>query len=92
MYAVGVPVPVPPPAPSPSENVAGVATVSSSSQNSSSGQFAVKAVDGVIAGFPGDFSRESATVRGGVGSYLNLGWSSAQTLDRVVLFDRVECR
>ena len=94
MYTVGEPVPRPTPTPSPSPppapggNVAGSATVGASSQNTSTGQTAVKAVDGVVDGYPGDFTREWATVRGGVGSFLSLAWSGAQTLGRVVLYDR----
>ena len=66
---------------------AGVA-VTASSQNTSSGQTAVKAVDGVPSGYPGDSSKESATVGGKAGSWIRLAWTSPVTLDRVVLYDR----
>ena len=72
----------------PSNNLAPSATVTASSQNTSTGQLAVKAVDGVVDGYPGDYTREWATVGGGVGSWLNLGWASAQTIQTVVLYDR----
>ena len=69
-------------------NVAASATVTASSQNTISGQTAAKAVDGVIAGHPVDATREWATVGGRAGSYLNLGFPAAVTLNRVVLYDR----
>jgi hypothetical protein len=69
-------------------NVAANATVTASSQNFSTGQTADKAVDGVVSDYPNDPSREWATVGGGAGSSLRLGWTSAVTLTRVVLHDR----
>ena len=48
----------------------------------------MKAVDGVIAGYPVDATREWATVGGKAGSYLNLAFPAAVTLNRVVLYDR----
>ncbi|MDP9982522.1 LmbE family N-acetylglucosaminyl deacetylase [Pseudarthrobacter oxydans] len=80
-------VPVPAPVTEP-VNVAGSASVTASSQNTTSGQTAVKAVDGVVAGHPVDATREWATVGGKAGSYLNLAFPAAVTLNRVVLFDR----
>jgi LmbE family N-acetylglucosaminyl deacetylase len=70
------------------ENVAGEATVTSSSQNTSTGQLATKAVDGVADGYPGDYAREWATSGGRAGSWIQLTWSSPRTLDHVVLYDR----
>ncbi len=71
-----------------STNVAGQATVTASSQNTSTQQTAAKAVDGVIDGYPGDYTKEWATIGGGAGSWLKLVWSSPQTLTQVVLYDR----
>ena len=76
------------PAAGPTTNVAGSASASASSQNTSTGQTAAKAVDGVAAGYPGDSSREWATVGGRAGSWLTLTWSSARTVSSVVLHDR----
>jgi hypothetical protein len=59
-----------------------------SSQNTSTGQTAAKAIDGVIGGYPGDYTVEWATVGGGAGSWLELTWSSPQTFDTIVLYDR----
>jgi len=46
------------------------------------------AIDGVIDGYPGDFTKEWATQGGGAGSWLKLTWSSPQTVNKVVLYDR----
>ena len=64
------------------------ATATASSQNTSTGQTAAKAIDGVIGGYPGDYTVEWATVGGGAGSWLELAWSSPQTFDTIVLYDR----
>jgi len=49
---------------------------------------AIKAVDGVADGYPGDYTREWATVGEGVGAWLKLAWGGAYTIDHVVLYDR----
>jgi hypothetical protein len=72
----------------PVPDIARQATVTASSQNTSTGQLATSAIDGVIDGYPGDYTKEWATVGGGAGSWLNLAWSSAQTINKVVLYDR----
>ena len=71
-----------------SANIAASAAVTASSQNETEGQTAMKAVDGVIAGHPVDSTREWATVGGRAGSYLDLAFPAAVTLNRVVLYDR----
>jgi LmbE family N-acetylglucosaminyl deacetylase len=71
-----------------SSNIAPLATVTASSQNTGTGQLAVKAVDGVIDGYPGDYTREWATNGQGSGAWLRLAWTSAYVIDRVVLYDR----
>jgi lysophospholipase L1-like esterase len=71
-----------------SSNIAALAAVTASSENTSTGQLAIKAVDGVVDGYPGDYTREWATVGEGVGAWLKLAWGSAYTLDHVVLYDR----
>lgn len=72
----------------PSVNVAGQATVTASSQNSADGQLATKVIDGVADGYPGDYSREWATVGQGAGAWVELHWTTPVSIDRVVLFDR----
>jgi LmbE family N-acetylglucosaminyl deacetylase len=69
-------------------NIAPNATVTASSQNTSTSQLATNAVDGIIDGYPGDYTKEWATVGGGAGSWLNLAWSGPQTINEVVLYDR----
>ena len=64
------------------------ASATASSQNTSTGQTADKAIDGVVGGYPGDYTVEWATVGGGAGSWLELTWSSPQTFDTIVLYDR----
>ena len=71
-----------------STNLALSATATASSEDTSTGQTANKAIDGVIDGYPGDSTREWATVGGGAGSWLKLSWASPQTVGRIVLYDR----
>jgi LmbE family N-acetylglucosaminyl deacetylase len=71
-----------------SVNVAPQAVVTASSESVATGQLAVKAVDGSAEGYPGDYSREWATLGEGAGAWLRLVWSSPQTLTSVTLFDR----
>ncbi len=76
-----------PPVPTGS-NVAGAATVTASSENVADGQTAVKAIDGIAGGFPGDHTVEWATAGGRAGSWLELAWAGPVQLNGVVLFDR----
>jgi LmbE family N-acetylglucosaminyl deacetylase len=69
-------------------NIATLATITSSSQNFGTNQLAIKAIDGVVDGWPGDYTREWATISGISGSWLELNWSSAYQINQVVLFDR----
>lgn len=69
-------------------NLAGMASVDASSEYTYYGQLAIKAVDGVVDGYPGDLSREWATVGGKAGSWLSLTWTNPVTINRVVLYDR----
>jgi LmbE family N-acetylglucosaminyl deacetylase len=72
----------------PSANISSQATVTASSENVGTNQQASKAVDGVSDGYPGDYTREWATVGQGAGAWLNLNWGRAYQIDRVVLHDR----
>ena len=71
-----------------SSNIASLATVTASTQNTSTGQTAVKAVDGVIDGYPGDYTKEWATTGQKTGAWLNLSWSAPYSVNQVVLYDR----
>ena len=69
-------------------NIAPSATVTASSESAQTGQTAAKAVDGVIDGCPGDYTKEWATLGQGAGAWLKLTWSSNYVVDKVVLYDR----
>ena len=69
-------------------NVARLATASASSQNVATEQIVGAAIDGVVDGYPGDYTKEWATTGGGAGSWLRLNWAAPTTLARVVLYDR----
>jgi hypothetical protein len=69
-------------------NLALSATATASSESSAYGQTANKAIDGVIDGWPGDYTKEWATNGGRAGSWLKLTWTSPQTVNKVVLYDR----
>ena len=71
-----------------STNIANLATVTASSQNTSTGQTAIKAVDGSAEGYPGDYTHEWATLNQRDGAWLNLAWASPKLIDRIVLYDR----
>jgi len=95
MYTVGTPIPpptstsVPGSIPAqPPTNIAGSAVVTASSENTATGQTAQGAVDGVIDGFPGDHTKEWASVGGTIGSTLTLTWSDTQIVSSVRLHDR----
>lgn len=72
----------------PSVNVAPQASVTASSQNSADSQQAVKAVDGEIDGYPGNYTREWATNGQGTGAWIELQWQVPVAVNKVVLFDR----
>ena len=69
-------------------DLAMLATATASSEATAYGQTAAKAIDGVIDGFPGDYTKEWSTNGGRVGSWLKLTWSSPVTLATIVLYDR----
>ncbi len=64
------------------------ATATASTENTGDDQTAAKAIDGVPLGYPADYSREWVTNREGAGAWIQVGWTNAVTLDRVVLYDR----
>jgi hypothetical protein len=71
-----------------SGDIALTATVTDSSENASTGQLGIKAIDGVIGGFPGDPTKEWATLGQLAGAWIQLSWSSPQQVGQVVLWDR----
>lgn len=77
------------PTPSPQAvNIAPAAAVSASSENTSTSQQAAKAVDGVKDGYPGDYTKEWATLGEKAGAWLNLSWASAHSISKILLYDR----
>ncbi len=72
----------------PSPNIAPLASITASAENSSAGQLAIKVADGVIDGYPGDYTREWAAPNQGVGAWIQLSWTTPYVIDRVMLFDR----
>ena len=69
-------------------NIAPLASVTASSQNTGTNQLAVMAIDGVIDGYPGDYTKEWATVGQDAGAWIQLNWGAAYQVSRVVLYDR----
>jgi LmbE family N-acetylglucosaminyl deacetylase/lysophospholipase L1-like esterase len=70
-------------------NISGSASsVTASSEAPATGQLAVKAIDGVVDGYPGDYTKEWATSGGKAGSWIRLDWTLAYTINKVVLYDR----
>lgn len=69
-------------------NVASDATITASSQNTYTGQTALKAADGLAVGYPGDYTKEWATAGGRTGSWIKFAWSNTQTVSRITLYDR----
>lgn len=75
-------------APAVAANLASNATATASSQNTSTGQTAAKAIDGSAKGYPADSTKEWATLGGKAGSWLQLTWPTPMTIDKVVVYDR----
>ena len=82
------PTPTPTPTPLSTYDVTAGATATASSESSADGQAAAKAIDGVVDGYPGVHTAEWATRGGREGSWLQLDWAAARTVDQVVLHDR----
>ena len=64
------------------------AQVSASSERIATGQLAVKAVDLSLDGWPGDYTREWATLGEGAGAWISLLWTTPRVLESIVLADR----
>ena len=70
-------------------NLAQYAIVTASTENAARDQQAVKAVDGIIDGYPNDATAEWVTVNQGIGAWIQLTWPTAQSVYRAVLYDRI---
>ncbi len=80
------PDPVPGPAPYDGPDVARNALVAASSE--APGQGATRAIDAVISGWPANGGAEWSSAGQRAGAWLQLTWTSPQTIDRVYLYDR----
>jgi LmbE family N-acetylglucosaminyl deacetylase len=69
-------------------NIAPQATVLVSSENSADNQLGAKAVDNVISGYPGDYTREWAAAGQREGAWIELRWATPMVIEKVVLYDR----
>jgi len=69
-------------------DVALTAGVTDSSENAAQGQEGVKAIDGVIDGYPGDYTKEWATLGQLAGAWIQLNWSSPMKVSEIILYDR----
>jgi LmbE family N-acetylglucosaminyl deacetylase len=68
-------------------NIAPTATVTTSEENAPI-QAAVKAVDGVVSGYPADSSREWSTLGTNVGAWIELRWPASHLVGQIRLHDR----
>lgn len=75
-------------APVAAPNIAGLASATASSETPATQQLASKAIDGVIDGWPGDYTKEWASLNGGAGEWLQLTWDQDMLIEDVTLFDR----
>lgn len=69
-------------------NIAFLAEVSVSSENKGLKQLGIKAVDGMIGGYPRFPETEWVTMNETAGAWIRLSWSQAYTIDRIVLYTR----
>ena len=85
------PTTTPPATPAASRNVARDAGVkaTASSEDTSAGSTAYKAIDGVISGYPTDETKEWSSSGEGANAWITLTFPSPVRLDRVVLHDRI---
>ncbi|SCZ92524.1 BZ3500_MvSof-1268-A1-R1_Chr5-2g07942 [Microbotryum saponariae] len=63
-------------------------TASASASSGARGQTADRANDGVISGYPSNWTAEWATQGEGTGAWLSLTWSSHYMVDSLVFYDR----
>lgn len=72
-----------------STNLAGLATISQSSQNTGTGQLGASAVDGFVEGDPDGYEPFEWASNGQLnGAWIRLTWPSPVTISEVALFDR----
>lgn len=70
-------------------NLAPLAAITASAENSGRGQDAIKAADGLVDGYPTNPQAEWAAPGQLAGAWIQFTWSSAQNVTRVILHDRI---
>ena len=68
-------------------NIAPFATATASTE-SGYGQLASNAIDQVIDGYPGDYTKEWATSNETVGAWITLTWAESHSIGKIILYDR----
>ena len=74
----------------PDGDIAPLATATASSQSIWNHQTADRAIDGVVDGYPGDYTKEWVTSGEGAGAWLKLTWPEAVTVSRIALHNRLD--
>jgi glycosyltransferase involved in cell wall biosynthesis/LmbE family N-acetylglucosaminyl deacetylase len=69
-------------------NIAFLASVSVSSENAATGQLGIKAIDGLIDGYPRFPGNEWVTRGETAGAWIQLSWSQAYAVNKIILYDR----
>lgn len=69
-------------------NVAFLASVSVSSENSSEKQFGLKAIDGICDGYPRFPENEWVTKGETAGAWIKLTWNQAYVVNKIIIYDR----
>ena len=69
-------------------NIACLANVSVSSENESTNQLGIKAIDGIADGYPRFPTNEWATKGETSGAWIQLSWLQTYTINKIVLYDR----
>lgn len=72
----------------PRANIALNATATVSSEITSTGRPGCKAIDGIVDGYPGDYTKEWATLGQLAGARIRLTWASPVTLAQIILHYR----
>jgi hypothetical protein len=62
--------------------------VEASSENTQTNQYASNIIDGIIDGYPGDYTKEWATYNEREGAYVRISWANDVTITKLRLFDR----
>lgn len=69
-------------------NIAYLANVSVSSENESTNQLGIKAIDGIADGYPRFPDNEWVTKGESVGAWIQLNWPKSYTINKIILYDR----